>query len=415
MLRSTLKKLLLLGLMGVLALVFSGCIINLLFGFASTSDIDEFQDIVFEGETNVALCKEMVIDGGIFIECIYHFDDSDTASTAELLREFGLLGVFLDPVIIQVHEDAFNFNGTFDDGSGPEPLVITEVSSFFADTLTEVVPESGYNFIIVDFPASVPPTISGTEPLIGDPYSFQLTFTSPTRDLKAMFAGEVQVNGETFYPPMLPCTTDFSTIPEIIIPLDDSPQDLGGQLLTALFNGGFPPCDNQIYDYNSLAQTGPAIDIDKSPDAQTIASGSEATFDITVTNNGDIELLEVQVSDPAAPLCDNLVGSLAVGVEVSYSCSLANVTQDFTNVATVTATEPEGVSGAITDQDSADVTVLVPAEGRTPVGGTAKFLAAPSDPSGPRLGIIVGPVTGIIFALALAAWYARRRWAGRAS
>ncbi|MFW2381176.1 MAG: DUF7507 domain-containing protein, partial [Acidimicrobiales bacterium] len=103
----------------------------------------------------------------------------------------------------------------------------------------------------------------------------------------------------------------------------------------------------------------PAIDIQKTPDAQSVVLGGTATFDITVTNTGDVDLSGVAVSDPAAPGCDANLGSLAVGASSTYSCTLDNVTVDFTNTASVTGTDPIGLD--VTDSDTADVTVLVPA------------------------------------------------------
>lgn len=426
MLRLTFKRLALLALLVLLAVVTTGCFLRIAIGhgFLNTSGNPSVR---VEANTTLANCDQTISSFTTIVACGYFFQGSllIARDSIALLNFIGfteiqlqslLILLIIDPVVVQVPEDASNFIATYDDGTGggPQSAVVTEVSSFNADSATVVTPEAGQKFVILEFPPAVPPTIIGP----ADPFDFSLQFEIPQLapvDVKAMYTGKVELEGQTFYFPMLPCVTDFASIPAIQIPVSNDPADLMVQIDSLLSATGNPGCDSQAYNYNALAQTGPAIDIDKSPNTQTIASGSEAAFDITVTNTGDIELLEVQVSDPAAPLCDNLVGSLAEGAQVSYSCSLANVTQDFTNVATVTATEPEGVPGGITDQDSATVTVLAPAEGRTPVGGTAKFLAAPSDPSGPRLGIIVGPVTGIIFALALAAWYARRRWGDRTS
>ncbi|MCP4304893.1 MAG: DUF11 domain-containing protein, partial [bacterium] len=103
----------------------------------------------------------------------------------------------------------------------------------------------------------------------------------------------------------------------------------------------------------------PAIDIQKTPDNQAVVVNGTATFDITVTNEGDVDLTGVTVSDPAAPGCDNTIGDLGVGASVTYSCSLAGVAADFTNTASVTGNDP--LDAPVTDSDTADVTVLVPA------------------------------------------------------
>ena len=102
----------------------------------------------------------------------------------------------------------------------------------------------------------------------------------------------------------------------------------------------------------------PAIDIQKTPDLQTIVSGGDTTFTITVSNIGDVDLANAAVSDPLAPECDGAVGDLAAGASTSYTCTLAGVVAGFTNTATVTGTDPVGSD--ITDSDTADVAVLVP-------------------------------------------------------
>ena len=103
----------------------------------------------------------------------------------------------------------------------------------------------------------------------------------------------------------------------------------------------------------------PAIQIEKTPDAQTILTGSAANFTIVVTNTGDADLTDVEVTDALASDCDNVIGDLAASASTSYTCSLSNVTADFTNVASVEGAHAAG--GTVTDSDDADVTVIDPA------------------------------------------------------
>ena len=139
------------------------------------------------------------------------------------------------------------------------------------------------------------------------------------------------------------------------------------------------------------AAQNPAISITKNPKGQTIQSGSNASFAITVTNTGNVTLTNVTVSDPLTPDCSktsatiSALASMAPGASVSYNCSLANVTSNFTNVATATGTPPSGPN--VTASDSAPVTVTVtpppshpaisivkdPKSQSTNPGGTATF------------------------------------------
>jgi uncharacterized repeat protein (TIGR01451 family) len=116
----------------------------------------------------------------------------------------------------------------------------------------------------------------------------------------------------------------------------------------------------------------PGISITKDPNSQTILSGGTASFAITVNNTGDAALSGVHVTDAQSPDCDrtaaeiaaigppNEVGSstLQPGDTVTYLCTLAGVTSDFTNSATATGTPPVGAP--VTATDTADVKVIKP-------------------------------------------------------
>ncbi len=103
----------------------------------------------------------------------------------------------------------------------------------------------------------------------------------------------------------------------------------------------------------------PQIDIQKTPDVQLTAPGSDVTFTITVTNAGVVPLIDVAVTDALAPACDTTIAALAVGENTSYDCTVTGVTADFTNTAAVTATDTAG--NPASDSDTADVDVVTPA------------------------------------------------------
>jgi uncharacterized repeat protein (TIGR01451 family) len=99
--------------------------------------------------------------------------------------------------------------------------------------------------------------------------------------------------------------------------------------------------------------THPAITIVKNPKSQTVTRGGTATFTITVTNTGDVALTNVAVSDPLSPNCNRTIGTLAPGASTSYTCTRANVTSNFTNVAVASGTAG---GTTVTAQDTAPVT-----------------------------------------------------------
>ncbi|NOR49079.1 MAG: DUF11 domain-containing protein, partial [Methanosarcinaceae archaeon] len=83
----------------------------------------------------------------------------------------------------------------------------------------------------------------------------------------------------------------------------------------------------------------PAIAIDKQPDSLQVVSGGSASFDLLVTNTGDVPLSDVVVADTecdAAPAYQsgdtNADGNLDLTETWTYTCSIANVGDtDFDN------------------------------------------------------------------------------------
>lgn len=124
---------------------------------------------------------------------------------------------------------------------------------------------------------------------------------------------------------------------------------------------GMPPVGDPVTDEDDAAVDviNPAIDIQKTPELQTVVAGSTVTFEIRVENIGDVMLGNVLVTDPLAPNCDANLGTMASGEVQTYACTLADVTADFTNIADVSG---ETVYGQIvTDEDDAVVDIIGPA------------------------------------------------------
>lgn len=104
----------------------------------------------------------------------------------------------------------------------------------------------------------------------------------------------------------------------------------------------------------AITAPAPSIDVQKSPDTQTVVQGGDVTFSITITNTGNVPLSNVVVTDPLSLSCERTIANLAIAEVVTFTCSKSDIQGSFTNVATVTANFGQT---PITDQDSAAVVV----------------------------------------------------------
>ena len=106
---------------------------------------------------------------------------------------------------------ASNFSGTFSGSSVTGSLSITEAPGALpADISTAITPEPGTKLVIVDFP-NPPPALDNQS--FGFTLNFELPGDATPVRLKALFAGRVESDGQTFFMPLLPCETDFANIP----------------------------------------------------------------------------------------------------------------------------------------------------------------------------------------------------------
>ena len=108
-----------------------------------------------------------------------------------------------------------------------------------------------------------------------------------------------------------------------------------------------------------------AIDINKTPDVAVVDIGAPHTFEIAVTNTSNVDLTDVEVTDPITPSCDRVIGAMAPGEVVSYTCDVASVTGFINNIASVTGIAPDG--SEVSDSDPAAVTIVEPAAPRRSV------------------------------------------------
>lgn len=236
------------ALLGLVVVLTSGCFLRALLGNEFVEGLGEVFDRVLSRVVANATtfdCRSSEETGGV--ECTFTIEGPDGAtnsviSTADLISELGLLGVFIDPLVLELPIAATKITGTFEDGAGHSgPLVIYPKLSFVpVDDSRKLVAGPGKQLVIADLPAGVP--------VDGVTYNYTLDFeqivpagTGPT-PIKVLLTGKLTVNGKTFYPPMLPCTTDLAALPAVTLPRSATLEPL-------TLPQGLTGCTNQRYFY----------------------------------------------------------------------------------------------------------------------------------------------------------------------
>ena len=131
--------------------------------------------------------------------------------------------------------------------------------------------------------------------------------------------------------------------------------------IIALSPAEVPVTDEDCFTVDEVQE--PGIEIMKTAINPEVVVGGTVTFEITVTNTGNVTLDGVVVEDVLSPSCDRTFGAiLTPGDTVTYECTVENVTDDFVNVATATGTPPttdiDNPPDEVTDEDDAPVTVV---------------------------------------------------------
>lgn len=101
---------------------------------------------------------------------------------------------------------------------------------------------------------------------------------------------------------------------------------------------GTPPEGDPLTDTDDAVVEVADIEIEKTARAEVVHSGETATFELTVTNTGEVDLTDVVVTDVPAPECARTFDALAVGASESWTCTVDGLTEQLTNVASVTGT-----------------------------------------------------------------------------
>lgn len=259
--RTKKKNLLLIGVLWMLPFLLSGCYLQLLFAYIGQED--EYGDVSIGGDIgSVKHCDDTFNFelGRRIVECTYTITDQDgfldvISSTTDLVGAFGVFGLFLDPLVVQVPDNATDFGGDMNKGFGPLEFRVTETDTFKATPHITVNAEPGHKFVIVEFPPAVLEELESNGSLAGN-YTYDFGFRVPNVqafDVKPMLTVQVTQDNETYLVPMLPCTTDFAQVPPITINPAGSGSNPMPQILDALEQNPDLPCDNAVYSFGTAA------------------------------------------------------------------------------------------------------------------------------------------------------------------
>lgn len=100
--------------------------------------------------------------------------------------------------------------------------------------------------------------------------------------------------------------------------------------------------DNHAWLFARVLVAAPDITLTKTPEYQAIECGADVAFTLTVQNTGNTDLTNVVVMDSSCdditgPVGDDGDGILNAGETWTYLCTVENVTEPFTNEASVMA------------------------------------------------------------------------------
>jgi hypothetical protein len=198
----------------LLALSLSGCLFHFATSYTSPEAPDGSHSLLIDTEVTVEECAALQT----FVwECIFGGPLGFHVTANFNLTGFeGNLLNWMDPIIVQVPAGITVTSGTFSGPANGNISITTVAGPLQADATRQIVPEAGTKFLILDFPGGVPPGGPGR-------YHYQLNVTaapgvpSPL-SVKVLFAAKVTVAGRTYYPPLLPCTTNMANVPALALP-----------------------------------------------------------------------------------------------------------------------------------------------------------------------------------------------------
>jgi hypothetical protein len=249
------------GLLGLMCASLSGCFLQQVVGNAQVHSgvTPELRDLIAHSSAivNAGLCSVVSKPGFKHVECSYFVDGEPISSTVELFTVFGLYGVIIDPLILQVPSDVISVTATYDTGSGPQPLAVGQAGSFPVKPGVRITAEVGMTFLLLELPGDVAAGLPA-DPHQGTDLSFSLSYHRlippgpiPPTTIKSMVAATVVVQHQKYYIPLLPCVTDFTAVPAVTIPVSDTPQNLEMDLGNFIRSQAAEPCDHVMHDFSA--------------------------------------------------------------------------------------------------------------------------------------------------------------------
>ncbi len=258
MLPRTVRMVVLVVVLAISSLLLTGCFLQSMFGNTRINANDLFQELndittAIQGNATVAVCGKTFS----LYSCTYLIDGQIITSTAYLASEFGLAGLLIDPVVLQIPANAISLTAQFSTTAGYQPAVTSVRGSFPVKPGVNITAEAGTKFVILELPTSVTSGLTQTNPSSGLPIGYAISFTQQQPvtqavepvSLKAMFTGRVVAKGHVYYAPMLPCVTNFASVPSVTIPITTTPVNLQMSIGDVLAQAA--PCVNQYYDYTN--------------------------------------------------------------------------------------------------------------------------------------------------------------------
>jgi len=254
------------GLMAGLAAGLAGCWLRTIIGNVVVepdlgAQINDVVTAAFSG-TTASFCSSASSPPDMtYNTCDYVVDGVPLSSTTTLIAEQGLFGVLLDPLILEVPSNVISATGSYDIGSGPQPLIINHADSFPVTPGQRITAETGTTFLFLDVPGSALSGLPSGDPTAGPVYSYTLSFhqtlpisqSVPAVQVKAMLAGTITVLWQTYYIPLLPCASTFAAIPAVTIPRAATPQNLETTVGDLIRNHSVAGCQFATYDFSTAA------------------------------------------------------------------------------------------------------------------------------------------------------------------